>query len=315
VTDSRLWKLVLLSGSLLIPTNARAQSATAAAVALFDEGRAALQRGEVDVACAKFNESNRIDPAVGTAFNLANCEEQRGRLATAWVLFRQVTARMKPDDARLSVATERVAALEKRIPRVIFSADETTPAGTRVRVDELELASASFGSAIPLDPGEHRAIVRSPGKPSRTLPFTLAEGETTTLSLRPQDPIATKDKPRPDDTATGRGTSDQILGMNRSDAMLVAGGIGVTGLAVGIITGLVGLNAESTGNSECSDATRTCSQEGFDANQRAKTMAAVSTVGFTVGILGSAAAGYLYFTAPTSGSSQQAKIFGLGGRW
>jgi len=80
---------------------ATAQSERAASVALFDEGRAALQRGDLAVACSKFQESNRLDPAVGTAFNLANCEEQRGRTSTAWALFREVAARMKPDDPRL----------------------------------------------------------------------------------------------------------------------------------------------------------------------------------------------------------------------
>ena len=58
-----------------------------AAAALFDEGRAALQRRDWDFACAKFAASERLDPAIGTQFNLANCEEERGRLATAWVMF------------------------------------------------------------------------------------------------------------------------------------------------------------------------------------------------------------------------------------
>ena len=171
------WSALVALAMLAVAPCAQAQSETAAAVALFDEGRAALQRGEFDLACAKFKESNRLDPAIGTAFNLANCEERRGRLATAWVLFRQVVARMKPDDPRLAVATERVKALENRVPRVTFVADDHTPRDTRVKVDELELGSASFGSAIPLDPGEHHAVVRSPGLPPRAITFTLAAAE------------------------------------------------------------------------------------------------------------------------------------------
>lgn len=309
----KLTRNLLMIGSLFAASNAYAQSSTAAAVALFDEGRAAIQRGDFDVACAKFKESNRIGPAVGTAFNLANCEEKRGRLATAWVLFRQVAAQMKPDDPRLSVATERVAALEKRAPRVIFSADNATPADTRVRLDDLELASASFGSAIPIDPGEHRAVVRSPTSPPRTITFAVAEGETATLNLTAPlaAPLATG-APAAPTAADSPASADRILGLTRPRAILLAGGVGAAGLAVGLVTGIVGLNAQAVGDGECNAMTRSCSQRGYDANQRAKAMATISGVGFVVGILGGGAAGYLYFTAPNKRSEAS---LGVGGRW
>lgn len=297
-------------GILSAARGAHAQSGAAAAVALFDEGRAALQHGEFDVACAKFKESNRIGPAVGTAFNLANCEEKRGRLATAWVLFRQVAAQMKPDDPRLSVATERAAGLEKRAPRVILVADERTPADTRVRLDDLELASASFGSAIPLDPGEHQAVIRSANLKPRTTKFAVAEGETAMLNLTTS--VAPAAPHTRETTADASVNDDRILGLARPRAMLLAGGVGATGLAVGIIAGIVGLNAQAVGDGECNALTRSCSQRGYDANQRAKTLATVSTIGFVFGILGSGATGYLYFTAPTKRSEAS---LGLGGRW
>jgi len=313
---SRLFKGAIVAlGLLAMSGPAKAQSSAAAAVALFDEGRAALQRGELDLACAKFKESNRLGPAIGTAFNLANCEEQRGRLATAWVLFRQVVGQMKPDDPRLQVANERIASLEKRVPRVIFAADQGTPKGTRVRVNELELESASFGSAIPLDPGEHQAVIRSPGMAPRTVTFTLNPGETTTLTLNPPAPARQSSHEAASSTPPDASADNRILGVKRSDALLITGGVGAAGLAIGIITGLVGLSAESKGNLQCSEATKTCSQEGYDANQRAKSMAVVSTVGFVVGVLGGGAATYLYFTTPTGGSAEDAAIVGVGGRW
>jgi len=294
---------------------AAAQSGRPAAVALFDEGRDALQRGDLDVACSKFAESNRLDPATGTAFNLANCEEQRGRLATAWVLFRQVVARMKPDDPRLGVANERLTALDARLPRVVFAANARTPAATRLLVDDVELAAASFGSAIPLDPGPHRAIIRSPGQPTRTTAFTLAAGETLTVPLSaPVEPTATQTQPaiRPGAAAA---PEDRVLGAKRSDALLLTGAVGAAGLLVGAITGVIGLNAQAIGDKDCNDRTKTCSQEGHDANQRAKTLAVVSSVGFVVGILGGGTTTYLYFTTPARGEPQQATLIGLGGKW
>jgi hypothetical protein len=55
----------------------------AAAEALFEQARAAMAAGSYDIACARFRDSDKLDPAVGTRFNLADCEERRGRVATA----------------------------------------------------------------------------------------------------------------------------------------------------------------------------------------------------------------------------------------
>src|ERR1700681_1794781 len=85
----------------------RAQDSAAAAESLFNDAREAMAKKNFNQACAKFQESNRLDPAVGTLFNLANCEEQRGRLATAWTLFQQVIGKLAPEDPRLPIARDR----------------------------------------------------------------------------------------------------------------------------------------------------------------------------------------------------------------
>ena len=56
----------------------------AAAEWLFREGRALMKKGDFAPACAKLAESQRLDPAVGTLMNLAECEERIGRTASAW---------------------------------------------------------------------------------------------------------------------------------------------------------------------------------------------------------------------------------------
>src|SRR5687768_2981870 len=48
----------------------------AAAEALFRQGRQAADAGDHAKACEKFKESNRLDPALGTVFNIADCEEK-----------------------------------------------------------------------------------------------------------------------------------------------------------------------------------------------------------------------------------------------
>lgn len=54
-------------------------SAQAQAQAAFQEGRRLLMAGSMLEACAKFEESNNLAPALGTLLNLAVCEEKAGR--------------------------------------------------------------------------------------------------------------------------------------------------------------------------------------------------------------------------------------------
>lgn len=49
--------------------------------------RGLVQKGDWAAACPKFEESERLDPGIGTLYHLADCYEHVGRLATAWGLF------------------------------------------------------------------------------------------------------------------------------------------------------------------------------------------------------------------------------------
>src|ERR1700690_2972081 len=95
--------LVLVASVWLNAKTAHAQDPVATADVLFNDARAAMAVKRFDIACAKFRESNRLDPAVGTLFNLANCEAQRGQLVTAWTLYRQGLGKLPPDDSPPSV--------------------------------------------------------------------------------------------------------------------------------------------------------------------------------------------------------------------
>src|SRR5687767_15052938 len=58
-------------------------SDTVAADAAFQEGRALMASGDLAAACARFEDSRRHEPAVGTELNLGECYERLGRLASA----------------------------------------------------------------------------------------------------------------------------------------------------------------------------------------------------------------------------------------
>ncbi|NUO54275.1 MAG: hypothetical protein HOV80_35980, partial [Polyangiaceae bacterium] len=62
---------------------------------LFEEGRALMAEGKYDLACTKLEESHKLRPGIGALFNLADCNERRGRLGTADKLFSEVAERTK----------------------------------------------------------------------------------------------------------------------------------------------------------------------------------------------------------------------------
>src|SRR5262249_15438425 len=53
------------------------------------EARRLEQKGEVAQACAAFEESERLNPVIGTLVELASCHAHEGKLATARSEFRR----------------------------------------------------------------------------------------------------------------------------------------------------------------------------------------------------------------------------------
>ena len=137
------------------------------AEALFAAGREALRRGDYRAAHTKFAESNRLDPAVGTVLNLAICEEHLGRLASAWQRYQEVIHALGPGDERLPIARTKAAAIDPRVPRLTIRLAPAAPADTKVMLGAGALTSASFGLALPRDPGKHEIVASADGRAPR----------------------------------------------------------------------------------------------------------------------------------------------------
>lgn len=274
------WVLAL---GLTLP--AAAQSADrAAADALFREGRAAAEAGQHEKACAKFRESNRLDPAPGTVLNIADCEEKMGRLATAWALYSEVTERLPASDDRHTVAKERAAALAKRVPKLSVRLAEGAPEGARVVRDGTALGTAALDTALPVDPGAHVIVVEAPGHERSSTRISIAEGEqkSVTVSVGAAKPGSTHG------AAPKGSSSKQTWGW-------VLGGVGVVGVGIGAVTGVMVLGKKSTVDDNC-DADKRCNQTGLDAAESGRTLGTVSGASFIVGGVALAAGAYLLLT-------------------
>ena len=119
-------------------------------------------KGDYAAACPKLEASQKLEPAVGTQFNLADCFEHVGRTASAYALFSQVVciAHSAGKFEREKSAKERAAALEPKLARVRLEVTAPAP-GLEVRIDDVLVEKTAWSEAFPIDPGEHRGVSAS----------------------------------------------------------------------------------------------------------------------------------------------------------
>ncbi|HWA71314.1 MAG TPA: hypothetical protein VG937_03220 [Polyangiaceae bacterium] len=290
----------ILLCSLALSLFARASLAgDAAAEALFRAGREAADKGDDAVACARFEESHRLEPAAGTVFNLALCYERRGQLASAWQRFRETKDRLPNTDDRVALVEQRIAALEPRLPKLTLNLPAGSGGATVLR-DGVEQRGATLGIAVPVDPGAHEIVVRAPGHAPHKEAVTLAEGQSKVLELTlgPAEAstaeVSGKLEPTP---VRSSGSSQKTVGY-------VIGGVGVAGIATSMVTGVMVLNRKSKVEDECTDGV--CTRAGANAAKSGRTLSTVSTVAFAAGAVGVGVG--LYLTLSAKPDSESAKL-------
>ena len=257
----------------------------AAAAALFREGRDAVKRGDYVTAYAKLDESYRLDPAVGTLLNLADCSEHIGKLATAWQLFRQAAERLGPDDNRLPAAKVRIASLAPRVPRLTLVLSPGAPPGTTVTRDAIALGAGSLGTELPIDPGKHVFVVTAPGRLPRRFEVQVGEGKSESVTVEPGAPAPDLPDRGPKGGPGTVGPPVPVAGGGVGTvraAGFVVGGVGVVGLGVAIATGLILPGKKSTVDAHCT-ADKLCDAEGYEAAQSGQTLSGVNTAMWIVG--------------------------------
>ncbi|MEO7331183.1 MAG: hypothetical protein ABI193_21590 [Minicystis sp.] len=196
------WLRALVASALLLAArgSARADPSPtdkATAQALFDDGRKLMKEKSYAEACPKLAESLRLDPALGTKLHLADCFEKNGQTASAWALFREAAeqAKIANQADRFKKATDRADALALRLCRLRIEVSvDAEITGVEVLRDNTIVGAASWGTSVPLDPGEHHIVAEAPGKKPFSTTVTLKDGETTpVLVLIP----ALEDLPKP----------------------------------------------------------------------------------------------------------------------
>lgn len=170
----------------------------AAADEAFRAAVAAKLSGDLKTACAKFQASLQLDPAVSTLLNVAECLEQEGKLARAWseaqrarVLNAETPGeqRRRELDSYATVTIERLRAKLAWVQIVLKNA----PADTLIERDGVALPAALLDQPIPADPGRSTVRATAPGHEPFRIDLSLSEGKTAevTIALKPS-PAALK---------------------------------------------------------------------------------------------------------------------------
>jgi hypothetical protein len=264
------------------------------AQALFDDARQLMTDRHYAEACVKFAESNRLDPGIGTQFNLADCYEMTGQLSGAWILFVDVAAaaRSAHQPQRAAVAQRRALALEPRLTRIRIDVQSPVD-GLVVRRNGESVSEPQWGTAVPVVPGRYRIEAHALGHYSWRK-MVEVRGKGVTLSVVIPE-LASDDEPN------GGGDDSGPMSV-RHLAAAIMGGCGVVGLGVGLGAGLVALDKTGEAEDHCPEPDA-CYDAGLALRDEARDAAAVSTVGFVVGGGALVGALVLWLTAPEQGGS------------
>jgi len=142
-------------------------SPAAAAQALFDEGKQLAAGGNYAAACAKFTQSQQLDPGGGTLMHLAACHESDGKTATAWSEFNEALGWARRDGRadREAFAKARLKAIEPQLVKLtVVVAPQGSLPGFAVTRDGRVLGEQEWGKPVPVDPGEHLIEAIGPGR-------------------------------------------------------------------------------------------------------------------------------------------------------
>jgi hypothetical protein len=286
--------------SIALPSSAQ-ESPTADE--LFQKGREAAKRGDQAAACAFFGDSYTLDPAVGTLFNLAYCEENLGRVATAWTHYKALESRVPANDARLEAIRERLSALEPRLPKISLTLSKNCPPDTKVFADDEEIPQDQLGKPIHIDPGRHNIEVHAPGRETASEPVIIRESEVREIVLEPgavasaEPPPPEKERPKPARVKKQPRPAPAPSAQKKIGWGFI--GLGAAGFVTTAVAAAFVLDRKATVKDECKPGVP-CTEKGKNAAESGKVWSTVGTVAFIVGAAAGGAGTYLVLTAPTS---------------
>jgi len=278
--------------------DAREQERTA----LYREGVKLAEAGNWKEALTRFQQVVAIRAAPAALLAFATAQEKAGQLVEARQTYRktQSEARAAGDSNLESKAGAALETLSPRIPRVAIRLPADA-AGAEAMLDDGPVPAGP--EWIDIDPGEHRVLVRAPGKrpfdrrfrvaeaERKDISVDLAAGEPTTPGSTPGSELSPRTSSLPSNERGEAPRSGPPAGV------FVLGGAGAAATAVGII---VRVQAKSAWNDHSSGCPDSCLQPAIDSSNAARTRMLWGTVAAGAGISAIAGAGLWWILSASS---------------
>jgi hypothetical protein len=246
---------------------AAAQSDAERARIELEKGYALRKEGRFAEALPLLVDSYKLAPQLKTLINLADCEENLGKLADAlehWTAARD-EATSQGDASIAKVAGERAEKLDKRTPTITLQLAADAPASAVVSWDGTVVPAKDLGAKRRVDPGAHVAMVQVPGYPPRRYELQLSEGDVRVMQLSPAS--AAVETSTASDVATPEKSSSSTPWRTIGWTAI---GVGAASVAVGTFFGIEAISKKSDANcpsNHCAgggdpDALRTAVKDG-----------------------------------------------------
>lgn len=311
--------------ALSVPRAALAQpsaSDRAAAETLFNQALELLEKSKAAEACPKLQESQRLDPGVGTLLYLADCYKQVGKTASAWGTFREAAyaASAAGQKDREELATKEAAALEAVLSKLIISVEKPDTPGMKVLRDGQEVGRALWESPVPVDPGKSVVSAEAPGmlpwKQELDVPVGAGSTSVRVPALTPAPvvaapppaaappPLAVTTIPSPPpERESGGGGVQRGLGW-------LGVGLGAAGLVGGGVLGIVAKANYESSRDGCrkQDDDTLCNADAIDQGEGAQTLATAASVTVSVGAALLVGGIVMIVTAPSSRSASGSTV-------
>jgi hypothetical protein len=273
----------------------------AEAVVLFDQGLKDMKAGRLDKACPELQASLDLVKDSGTKGALARCHGAAGRVASAWLLWRELSD-TAPNASLRTDAAAQAARLEPRLPK--YTIKRASP-GVAVQLNGRDVAG-NVAIAVPIDPG--KVSVSAVGREgdravtaSWTHDYTAVEGQTLAIEIPALAPL-----PRAAPVADSTHPPSSELLDRRHRRHVVAGVIGAVALGAAGGGTWFGLEARSSNDDAkklCGGNVKQCAPDRVAASQQkvndARNAATLSTVAFGVAGAAAVTAVIVWATAPS----------------
>lgn len=300
-TPWRLSFFALLCAALILwaapAAQAEESSDAVASRALFDEARRLMAEGKHDEACLKLEESQKLRSGIGTQFNLAECYEKTGRLASALALYQRVAAETHAlgQAEREAVARQRAAALDGRLGRLTLNVSAPVD-GLALELDGVALSPDRWSAATPVDPGTHQVSASAPGHETWQGVAVVPEASSRvrlevpalTPSARPARPASSIEPARPRPAAAPRDRATRSVLARRMP--YIVGGVGAAGVVIGGLFGLRAIAKNNEAEKICVDTPTACPPDQIQRHQdltaAARAARGAGYVTFGLGLVG-----------------------------